>query len=441
MPCPKGDPSVARVFNGFPDVQLNLNVRGTPRSATLAINERCAELRREGREVFRLGLGQSPFPVPECVVEELRRNAHQKDYLPVQGLAELRDVVADHHRQDFGIDCSGDDVIVGPGSKELMFLLQLVYYGDLVIPTPAWVSYAPQARIIGRHVQFVATERANSWRLSPDQLETLCRLDPGRPRIVVLNYPSNPTGGTYSSDELEELADVASRNRVVLLSDEIYGKLHHRGEHASIVPLYPQGTIFSGGLSKWCGAGGWRLGLFVVPHRMRWLLDAMAAAASETFTSTSAPIQYAAVRAFEGGEDIERYLTHCRRVLRSLGGFLARTLRSAGVEILEPEGAFYLFPDFSPMAEPLAVAGIATSQQLAEQLLTDTGVAVLPGVDFGRPASELVARLAYVDFDGGAALAAAEGIDGELDEEFVRAWCARTVEAVERICDWLSTLS
>jgi len=428
------------VFKGFPDVQLNLNVRGTPRSATLAINERCAEMRREGREVFRLGLGQSPFPVPESVVEELRRNAHQKDYLPVQGLAELRDVVAEHHRHDLGVDCSADDVIVGPGSKELMFLLQLVYYGDLVVPTPAWVSYAPQARIIGRHVQFVATERASEWRLSADQLETLCRLDPGRPRIVVLNYPSNPTGGTYSSDELEELADVASRNRVVLLSDEIYGKLHHRGEHESIVPLYPQGTILSGGLSKWCGAGGWRLGLFVVPRRMRWLLDAIASAASETYTSTSAPIQYAAVRAFRGGADIEQYLTHCRRVLGALGGFLARSLRTAGVEVLEPAGSFYLFPDFSPKADALAARDISTSQQLAERLLSDTGVAVLPGVDFGRPAPELVARLAYVDFDGSAALAAAEGVEGSLNEEFVRTWCARTVEAVDRICGWLIEL-
>jgi aspartate aminotransferase len=421
-------------------VQLNLNVRGTPRSATLAINDRCSEMRREGREVFRLGLGQSPFPVPESVVEELRRNAHQKDYLPVQGLPELREVVADHHRRDFGIDCSTEDVIVGPGSKELMFLLQLVYYGDLVIPTPAWVSYAPQARIIGRHVRFIATERANSWRLSPDQLETLCRLDPGRPRIVVLNYPSNPTGVTYSSAELEELADTASRNRVVLLSDEIYGKLHHRGEHASIVPLYPQGTIFSGGLSKWCGAGGWRLGLFVVPRKMRWLLDAMAAAASETFTSTSAPIQYAAVRAFEGGEDIEQYLDRCRRVLQALGGSLAKTLREAGLEVLEPEGAFYLFPDFTPIAGALASRGITTSQQLAEQLLSDTGVALLPGVDFGRPPPELVARLAYVDFDGGAAIAAVEGVDGDLDEAFVRDRCSPTVEAVERICGWVRGL-
>ena len=426
---------MARVFNGFPEVQLNLNVRGVRRSATLAINERCAELQRSGRQVYRLGLGQSPFPVPDSVVEALRRNAHQKDYLPVQGLAELREVVAHNHRKDFGVKCSADDVIVGPGSKELMFLLQLVYYGDLVVPTPAWVSYAPQARIIGHHVHFLATERSNGWRLSPDQLDMLCQPDPGRPRIVVLNYPSNPTGATYTEAELEELAESASRNRIVLLSDEIYGQLHHRGEHRSIVPLYPQGTIYSGGLSKWCGAGGWRLGLFVVPPSMRWLLDALSAAASETFTSTSAPIQYAAVRAFEGGKDIEVYLEGCRRVLCALGNFLARGLRAAGAQVLEADGGFYLFPDFSRLRDRLLASGIATSDELCRRLLEETGVAVLPGTDFGRSPSELVLRLAYVDFDGGAALRSIA--DSSPDESFLRRYCGKTVEAVDRVSEWV----
>jgi aspartate aminotransferase len=433
---------MARRFDGFPDVQLNLNVRGVPRSATLAINERCAEMEDQGRSVFRMGLGQSPFPVPVPVVDALRRNAHQKDYLPVQGLRALRETVARHHREEFGIDCDAADVLVGPGSKELMFLLQLVYYGDLVIPTPAWVSYAPQARIIGRHVHFLATHHDNGWRLSPEQLEMLCALDPGRPRIVVLNYPSNPTGGTYSVAELEALAEVAAANRVVLLSDEIYGKLHHDGEHRSIVPVYPQGTIFSGGLSKWCGAGGWRLGIFVVPRQMRWLLEAMAAAASETFTSTSAPIQYAAVRAFDGGPDIEAYLVQCRRILKAIGALLTRRLRAAGLSVLEPEGAFYLFPDFGPHRDRLRAAGIATSDVLCERLLADTGVAVLPGSHFGRPPEELAARLAYVNFDGEAALSAVRDLpDGTpVDDAFVVRWCPGTVEAIDRIAGWVGGL-
>jgi aspartate aminotransferase len=395
---------MAHLKSGLPDVQLNLNVRGAPLSATLAINELSAELEAAGRPVFRLGLGQSPFPVPEVVVDELRRHAHEKDYLPVRGLGALREIVASQHRRRFGIDCEAGDVLVGPGSKELMFLLQLVYYGDVVVPTPAWVSYAPQARIIGRHVHFVRTSAEDGWRLNPDQLQSLCELDPGRPRIVILNYPSNPTGGTYQPDELEALAEIANEYRVILLSDEIYGEIHHRGEHRSVVPMYPQGTIFSSGLSKWCGAGGWRLGVFVVPRSLRWLLDAMATVASETYTSTSAPIQYAAVRAFALGPEIESYLEDCRKILRALGNRLADLLRRGGLSLRPPQGGFYLFPDFSAHGERLAARGIATSRDLCQRLLEDTGVAVLPGSDFGRPPAELVARLAYVDFDGAAAL-------------------------------------
>jgi len=226
-----------------PEMQLNLNVRGLSPSATVAINERSDRLIKEGREIFKLGLGQSPFPVPDIIVETLKNNAFQKDYLPVRGLLELREAVAEHHCRVFGIDCTADDVLVGPGSKELMFILQLVYYGDLVIPTPAWVSYEPQAQIIGRQVRRLPTWAKNGWRVTPDIFDALCRTDPYRPRIVVLNYPSNPTGISYTADELDALAEVARKYRVILLSDEIYGKLHHEGEHVSVVPLYPDGTI------------------------------------------------------------------------------------------------------------------------------------------------------------------------------------------------------
>jgi aspartate aminotransferase len=424
---------------GLPDVQLNLNVRGVPQSATLAIKARCAELEKAGREVFDFGLGQSPFPVPEIVVEELRRNAHQKDYLPVKGLPQLRETVAEHLRHRFGIECSAEDVLIGPGSKELMFLLQLVYYGDLVVPTPAWVSYAPQAHIIGRHVRFVVTAPENGRRLTPEQLEHLCRLDPNRPRIVILNYPSNPTGGTYRETELEELAEVANQYRVILLSDEIYGELHHEGAHRSIVPLYPQGTIFSSGLSKWCGAGGWRLGIFVVPRSLRWLLEAMASVASETYTSTSAPIQYAAVKAFEHGDDIEEYLRACRRILKALGRNLVEILRRVGVAVAEPAGAFYLYLDFTPLAERLEGRGITAADQLCESLLEETGVAVLPGFHFGSPPGELAVRLSYVNFDGRRALQESlrRGDGGELDELYLRDYCQKTIEGGRRLANWL----
>jgi aspartate aminotransferase len=423
-----------------PEVNLNLNVRRLGQSATLAINERSAELRREGREIFRFGLGQSPFPVPRCVVEELRSHAHEKDYLAVKGLRELRDAVANYHRLRDDIDCDGDDVMVGPGSKELMFILQLVYYGELVIPTPSWVSYAPQAHIIGRTIHWVQTTYESNWRITPGQLETLCEADPQRPRLLILNYPDNPSGESYESDALRALAKVARRYKVLILSDEIYGELHHRGQHVSMARFYPEGTIVSSGLSKWCGAGGWRLGTFTFPRQLRWLQFFDDAATTEMYTSTSAPIQYAAVRAFEGGLEIERYLRQSRRILRTLGQALYQRLEKAGVRVARPRGAFYLFPDLTPFTEKLHARGIHTSRELCDRLLDETGVAMLPGCDFGRPDEEFTTRMAYVDFDGARALVAAEEVppDTRLEKAFLETHCGRVLKGVELFSDWLA---
>lgn len=415
---------------------LNLNVRSLGPSATLAINEHSAALQQKGREVFRLGLGQSPFPVPDVVVDALKANAHQKDYLPVKGLWPLREAVATYHERVNGMARTGEDVLIGPGSKELMFILQLVYYGDLVIPAPSWVSYTPQASIIGRQAQWIDTLAQNGWRLQPQELEALCQQDPTRPRLLILNYPNNPIGVTYPDDQLKQLAEVARRYGVIVLSDEIYGELHYEGQHTSIASFYPEGTIISSGLSKWAGAGGWRLGTFLFPPQLRWLLDGMAVVASETFTTTSAPIQHAAIRAYEGGSEIDDYLKNSRRILKALGPAVAQRLRTIGCEMPEPEGGFYLFPDFSLHKEALAKKGIHSSRQLCEQLLRETGVAALPGSDFGRPAGELTIRLAYVDFDGAKALKAAAETQ-QLNGAFLQSYCGRVITAADKIAHWL----
>lgn len=423
-----------------PDIHLNLNVRALRPSATLAINEHSNELIRQGKPVYKLGLGQSPFPVPAIVTQALKDHAEEKDYLPVKGLWPLREAIAHFNHREYDIPSRPEDILIGPGSKELIFLLQLVYYGELIIPAPGWVSYSPQAQIVGRMVSMLPTRREDRWQLTAEQLEFHCRIDPSRPRVLILNYPSNPTGCTYSNQRLKELAAVAKKYKVILISDEIYGHLHYEGKHVSIAHYYPEGTIISSGLSKWCGAGGWRLGTFSFPESLHWLRDAMAIVASETFTSTSAPIQYAAIKAFEGDASIDEYLHHSRRVLKNLGDGLIERLQAMKAKGLRPDGAFYLFPDFEAYRDKLHARDIYTSVELCNVLLDEANIAMLPGHDFGRSPDEFTVRMAFVDFDGARALALSKGHAGDLGPGFLQQAAPRLAEAFDRLHGWFRAL-
>ncbi len=373
------------------------------KSATLAINELSTALENQGKKIYRFGLGQSPFPVPEAVREALMHHARQKDYLPVQGLPALRESVCEFHRRNDALTFSPDDIIIGPGSKELMFLLNLVFAGEILLPAPCWVSYHPQARISGRPVHFIPTTFDNRWRIRPEDLNNAARRNEN-PKLLILNYPGNPDGLSYTSEELSALAEAARKNNILILSDEIYGLLHHRGAHVSIAQFYPEGTIVSAGLSKWCGAGGWRLGTFAFPPVLADLRKALTVIASESFTSVSAPIQFAAVSAFKQGAEIQQYLDHSRKILSLMGNTIAADLRKAGAKIHAPMGGFYLFPDFSPFRDALHEKEIYTTQELCTDLLAKSGVAALPGSAFHRPDNEFTMRLAYVNFDGSKAL-------------------------------------
>ncbi|GAB4204018.1 MAG: pyridoxal phosphate-dependent aminotransferase [Sandaracinaceae bacterium] len=414
-------------------------IAALPRSSALTLSERVDAMRATGEQVFKLTLGQSPFPVPERMVAALRDAATAKDYAPVRGLPALRRAVAAHVERRLGIDRTADDVMIGPGSKELLFLLQVVFDGELIVPTPGWSSYVPQARLLGKRVVSVHARAEDGFLMQPAALQQALEREPPAPRLLVLNYPSNPTGLTYRPEELRELARIAQQHELLVLSDEVYGELHHKGQHTSLARYYPEGTILSTGLSKWVGAGGWRLGCLVFPDTLHPLLDALATVAAETFSTTSMPIQRAAVVAFEGGEDVERYLVQVRRVLAALGRFTARRLQSYGVRCAQPTGGFYVFADFEPALQRPAFTG---SVALCERLLEDTGVALLPGEAFGRPPAELTARVAYVDFDGPRALAAVGVIPKEqpVDETFLRRHCSPVVEAVERIGGWLERM-
>ena len=407
-------------------------------SATLAINERSKALEASGEHIYRLGLGQSPFPVPALVTDALRKHAAEKDYLAVQGLDALRNVVAHWHNQRTQQAYNLDNVIIGPGSKELLFLLQLVSTRRLTLPSPSWVSYGPQAQILDRAVDWIDTSFETGWSITAEALDALCLKTPSTPRLLVLNYPSNPTGLTLPRAELKSLAEVARKHDVLIVSDEIYGALTYEGTHTSIADDYPEGTIITSGLSKWCGAGGWRLGYAVIPDQQRATMKALNTVASETFTSVSAPIQHAAVRAFERSAEIDRYLADCNRLLSGLADAITTRLASCGARVHRPEGGFYVFPDFSSRRLELKARGIHTSAEMADRILDETGVAFLPGSCFGRPSSEFTARMSFVDFDGAHALAALDKIplDTVLTPTTIERLCAPTIKAVSLIADW-----
>lgn len=417
-------------------IQLNQNIRSLRPSATLAINERSSELIRQGKKVYRLGFGQSPFPVPEEVVESLKNAAHIKDYLPVKGLLELRRAVADFNRRTLDIESDAEQVLVGPGSKELIFNLQMAFDGDLMLPSPSWVSYEPQAQLANKKVIWVDTEESQDWKLTPEKLDAACLLNPNRAKILILNYPNNPVGNSYSESELKALSEVFRRREILVIADEIYGEVHHSGAHFSLVKYYPEGTIISAGLSKWCGAGGWRLGTFTIPKNYNWLLNAMATIASETFTSVSAPIQYAAVTAFEGSPEIDDYLNKSRKILGVVGNYVYEKLSELNITSPKPEGGFYLFPNFENHRSFLAKKGVKNSTDLCETLLNETGIALLPGVAFGRPETELTARLSFVDFDGEKLLEVADSASG--NSVWTEKYCPNISDAMKALKGWLA---
>lgn len=417
---------------------LSSQLQDVPKSATLAINELSKKLILEGKDVVRMGLGQSPFPVPDCMVAELQTHASAKDYMTVQGYLPLREAIAGYVTRTEQLHCSADNILVGPGSKELFFGLQMVLDCDLLLPAPSWVSYQPQARLLGRKVHWLPCDAEHGWKLTAETLQQHCLSHTTRQQLLVLNSPNNPSGACFSEQELMDLASVAEQFNVIILSDEIYSELHYTGEHVSMARFYPQATIISNGISKWAGAGGWRLGYMVFPETLHHVLEAMIVIASETFTSVSAPIQMAAIPAFEDSQQMQVYIHACRKIMRGIGYHFSQSMIEKGIEVVQPAGGFYILADFKPYRAALLRNGITNAAQLGRQLLDHTGVAALPGSDFGFH-NELLLRFAFVDFDGARLLNLAlhnPDLTIDLDTQEL----SRMFAAAQHIGDWLRSL-
>ena len=406
--------------------------RNTEPSSTLRINEISNKLLDEGKNVYKFGLGQSPFPVPEILIETLKKNAHQKDYLNVSGLLKLREVVAKYHSKKNLYNYSKDNVIIGPGSKELIFQCQMVTEMPLLLPKPSWVSYEPQAKILKKDVNWIDTSKNTNWHLSANALRDYCKNNKYKYQLLILNSPNNPTG--TNNEDLEELSKICKENNIIVISDEIYTELDFNGNYHSISHFYPEGTIISSGLSKWCGAGGWRLGTLIFPKELKIIYDSVRSLSSETFTSVSAPIQYAAVKAYT--EDHSEYLNNSRTILKKVADFVYDQLSEIGIECIRPQGGFYILCDFSKIIKHNNIINNATT--LCEQVLQNTGFAMLPGKNFGIEDEKLITRMAFVDFDGNKALSFMKDNTSIKDDDFNELF-PKINEGILNLKSWLKS--
>ncbi len=409
-------------------------------SATLAINEQIAIMREKGETIFHMGFGESPFPVHPTIQQALAKNANRKSYLPTQGIFELREKISEFYLKMFNISFSPNQIVVGPGSKILLLDALMALEGPLLLPAPSWVSYQHQAKLLGKNVYHLHTSPESSYLITPEILENTIqqKISPTKTqKLLLLNYPCNPTGQNFSVTQLKELASIARDFNIIILSDEIYGLISFKGhEHHSISEFYPEGTLVTGGLSKDRSLGGFRLGVMLLPENERELLRAMLSIGSESWSCASAPIQYAAIDAYSMTSEMMNHIRDCTAIHEIITMYVHRRFVEAGIRCSPPQGAFYLFPDWNEFSSKLSQKDMTSSKNLSDDLLRNWKVATLPGSEFGMPESDLCTRIATVDYDGAAALKIYQENPNEAlkdAENFVHSVAPRVVGGCDQI--------
>ena len=394
-------------------------------SATLKINEISKKLEQEGKEIIKFGFGQSPFPVPVKVVDELKKNAHQKSYLPIQGLDDLRVAISKYESKKKNKNFSSEQIIIGPGSKELMFLLHVSFDGEIILPAPSWVSYQPQSIIAGNKFHWIQTSAENNWYPTAESLEELVLKNKEKNYLLILNSPNNPSGQVCKN--IKEISEIVKKYKIIVLSDEIYSELTFDENYDSMSNFCSEQVIVSNGLSKWCGAGGWRLGYFVIPNELSKLKNSIKVLASETFSAVSAPIQFAAISAFNN--DHTDYILKSKKILKGIGEYVYNNLKSNNVIMNKPMGGFYLMPEFLNKK-------FNTSAEMCTDLLNKKGVAILPGSDFGFSIDKMISRLSYTDFDGKNFMSKINS-GTIVDDDLIKKYAPKIVEGIKRLKDWV----
>lgn len=373
-------------------------------SSTLYINETVNRLWEQGERVYHMGFGESRFDVHPKLQKAIAEHANKKSYLPARGLPQLLKSVADYYSDKLAVPFSASQVIIGPGSKALIYGLQMVLDADVFLPTPSWVSYAPQATLLGNRFRYIPSKVKDNYQLDITELDTLVQASSNPCKLLVINSPNNPSGEVMTEEALQNLADYCRVNGIWVLSDEIYFQVCHGSvPHCSIARFYPEGTFVLGGLSKHLSIGGWRVGVALMPdtEEGRLLNNKMSVFASETWSGVSAPIQYAAITAYKQDPDIEQYIGDCCVIHGIRTRHIRAYLKRLGIRCTSCNGGFYIAANFDNYRTVLNKLGILTSGDLAKHLLSHYRIATLPGSDFGVPEETLTLRLStsYLDME------------------------------------------
>jgi aspartate/methionine/tyrosine aminotransferase len=349
---------------------------------------RAKAMEAAGRKVIHLEIGEPDFPtadhIVEAAVEALR--AGQTHYVPAPGVPPLREAVAEFLERTGRMRISPDQVIVTPGAKPIMFftIMALCGEGDEVLyPDPSFPMYESITAFAGATPVPIPLREANQFRIDTDELEHLVT---ERTKLLIINSPHNPCGSALTRADCEAIAEFAMRHNLTVLSDEVYWAIKYGDEpHASVLDVegMAERTILLDGWSKTFAMTGWRLGFGVFPPA---LVEPVTRLVINSVSCTSAFSQYAAAAALRGPwEPVERMVEEFRR----RRGVIVDGLNDIpGITCLEPQGAFYVFPNITGTG--------VTSSELARRLLDDAGVAALSGTAFGRYAEGYL-RFSYAN--------------------------------------------
>ena len=367
-------------------MQVAKRIRQIPPSATLALNAKANQLKAQGVDIVNFGVGEPDFDTPENIRQAAIRAIREgfTRYTPVAGIPELKEAIIQRFAADSGLSYQPEEILVSCGGKHGLYnLFQILFDpGDeVVIPAPYWVSYVPIALLAEAVPVLIPTREANGFKLSAAELKE--RLSP-RTKALVLNSPSNPTGGVYSRRELEELGELVLSHGLYVISDDIYDKILFDGARfvniAMLAPELKARTFVLNGVSKTYAMTGWRIGYLAGPK------EGIAAATnlqSQSTSNATSIAQKAAVEALIGPQ--ETVAAMAAEFAWRRDDIYRRALSIPGVNCTRPGGAFYLFPNFSAYYPKLQPGpGQSHSQALADYLLTDARLAAVPGNEFGE---------------------------------------------------------